>query len=72
MRFWDSSALVPLVVQQPGSAEVEGWLAADPDLVAWTLTGVEIVSALRRLARDGVLRESVVVAAEDLVSELLL
>ena len=71
MRFWDSSALVPLVVQQPGSAEVEAWLAADPELVTWTLCGVEIVSALRRLARDGVLRESVVAGAEDLASELL-
>ena len=71
MRFWDSSALVPLVVRQPGSAEVEAWLADDSELVVWTLTGVEIVSALRRLLRDGVLRESVVAEAEDLASELL-
>jgi hypothetical protein len=62
---------VPLVVEQTSSAEAEAWLSADPEVVAWTLTGVEIVSALRRLVRDGVLQEAVVAEAEDLASELL-
>ena len=71
MRFWDSSALVPLVVHQPSSAEVEGWLAEDPDAVTWTLAAVEIVSALRRLVREGVLQERVALAAEGLAADLL-
>ena len=71
MRFWDSSALVPLVLHQPSSAQVEGWLAEDPDAVTWTLAAVEIVCALRRLVREGVLQERVALAAEELAADLL-
>lgn len=53
MRFWDSSALVPLVVSEPTSVEVRTWLDDDDDIVVWTLTDVELRSALARLARDG-------------------
>ena len=70
MRFWDSSALVPLVVAQSGSAEVERWMDDDPDAVTWTLTPVEIVSALRRLVREGELRERSAARAEALADEL--
>ena len=71
MRFWDSSALVPLLVRQGGSAEADRWLAEDPEVVTWTLTPVEIVSALRRLVRDGELGEREARQAEDLADELL-
>jgi hypothetical protein len=71
MRFWDGSALVPLVLQQSGSAEVERWLAEDPEAVTWTLTRVEVVSALRRLVRDGELPENAASRAEALLAELL-
>jgi uncharacterized protein len=71
LRFWDSSALVPLLVRQGGSAEVERWLAEDVEVVTWTLTAVEIVSALRRLVRDGGLGEREARRAEDLAASLL-
>jgi predicted nucleic acid-binding protein len=71
MRFWDSSALVPLVLQQPVSPEVESWIAEDAALVAWTLTPVELVSALRRLVREGALVEHAAREAERLVSDLV-
>jgi predicted nucleic acid-binding protein len=71
MRFWDSSALIPLVLQQSGSAEAERWLAEDPEAVTWTLTPVEVVSALRRLARDAELPESAAARAEALLGEIL-
>jgi uncharacterized protein len=71
MRFWDSSALVPLVVQQPLSPEVERWIAKDAAVVAWTLTPVELVSALRRLVRDGALAEQGAREAEGLARELI-
>jgi predicted nucleic acid-binding protein len=70
VRFWDSSALVPLVVEQPASSEAERWLAADAVVVTWTLTPVELVSALRRLLREGVLAERAVREAEELVRDL--
>ena len=71
MRFWDSSALVPLLVRQGGSAEADRWLAEDAEVVTWTLTSVEIVSALRRLVRDGELGEREARRAEDLAGSVL-
>jgi uncharacterized protein len=71
VRFWDSSALVPLVVRQAGSAEAERWLAEDAEVVAWTLTAVEVISALRRFVRDGGLSERVAWEGEAVATELL-
>lgn len=51
MRFWDSSALIALVVREPGTAAVERWLREDPDVIVWTLTRVELLSALARRRR---------------------
>jgi predicted nucleic acid-binding protein len=58
VRFWDSSAVVPLLVHQQTSARTDRWLADDPALSLWTLTPVEITSALWRLVRDGTLQEA--------------
>lgn len=51
MRFWDTSALVPLVVAEPESARAERWLKEDPAVVVWTLARVEVCSALARRRR---------------------
>jgi predicted nucleic acid-binding protein len=53
LRFWDTSALVPLLVGQPESARSDAWFAEDRAIVVWLLTSVEISSALCRLAREG-------------------
>lgn len=53
MRFWDSSAIVPLLVAEPSSAAVMQVYELDPEVVAWWATGVECVSALARLEREG-------------------
>lgn len=71
MRFWDSSALVPLVVRQNGSAEVERWLEEDADVVTWTLAEIEILSALHRLVRAGALSEEAARRAESTATELV-
>lgn len=55
MRFWDSSALVPLFVTQPASARVASFLEDDEDVFVWALTDVEIGSAVARLEREGLL-----------------
>ena len=52
MRFWDSSALVPTVVPEAGTSRVRRWMAQDGDVVIWTLTRVELVSAFARLRRE--------------------
>ena len=53
MRYWDASALVPLVVAEPGSDQVRGWLAEDKHIVTWGWTRTEIVSAIERRSREG-------------------
>ena len=52
MRFWDSSALLPLFVAQATSKDVRSWVEDDADIAVWTLTDVELRSALTRLGRE--------------------
>jgi hypothetical protein len=52
VRFWDTSALLPLFVAERQSARVRAWLRQDPRVVVWTLSRVEILSALARRERD--------------------
>ena len=53
MRFWDASAIVPLLCRQPESAAVEALLAEDDAVIVWWATRVECVSAISRLEREG-------------------
>jgi uncharacterized protein len=55
MRYWDTSALVALIVDEVSRRDVHEWYAADPVIATWWLTQVECVSAVSRLERDGVL-----------------
>jgi hypothetical protein len=52
VRFWDTSALVPLLVAEAETARTERWLREDADVIVWTLTRVELVSALARRRRQ--------------------
>ncbi len=52
VRFWDTSALIALVVAERATARAERWLREDPDVVVWTLTRVELLSALARRRRE--------------------
>jgi len=51
VRFWDSSALVALVVEEAQSERARELLRVDPTVAVWVLTRTEIVSALRRKQR---------------------
>ena len=53
MRYWDSSALLPLLVEEATSAAVAEAYAQGPEVVAWWATHVECASALTRLEREG-------------------
>lgn len=59
MKYWDSSAVIPLLITEDSSALMEDRLRDDPAVATWWGTPVECVSALARLERDGAL------AAED-------
>ena len=52
MRFWDTSALIPLLIRERSTVKAEQWLRDDPEVVVWTLTRVELASALVRRRRE--------------------
>lgn len=58
MKFWDSSAVVPLLVSENESKALGALLEKDPDLLVWTLTPTEILSALFRKLREGGITET--------------
>ena len=51
MKFWDTSALVPLIVDEPTTPTMRDLLSRDHDVVVWMLTSVELLSTLGRLGR---------------------
>lgn len=55
MRFWDASALVPLVLREPQTDAVAALLEPDPEIASWWGSPVECASAAARLRRDGAL-----------------
>ncbi len=55
MRFWDSSALVPLCLTQRISDRARKLYDEDPELVVWWGSPVECASALARLRREAVI-----------------
>jgi predicted nucleic acid-binding protein len=63
VRFWDSSAIVPLIVAEREHAAARAEFERDPDLVAWWATPIECVSALARREREGGLALESVVGA---------
>ena len=63
MRFWDSSAVVPLLVPEPTSRSAQRLFEGDPIIVAWWATELECTSAIARRQRFGALPEDVVANA---------
>jgi predicted nucleic acid-binding protein len=55
LRFWDSSAVVPLLIEEPTSRAARQALRAHPAVVIWVATPLEASSALHRRAREGIL-----------------
>lgn len=53
MIFWDSSALVALLVDEPESTARTASLEGDPLMAVWWATPVECESALQRCIREG-------------------
>ncbi len=55
MRFWDASAIMPLLIAESSTPQVQALVAADSGMLVWWATEVECASALARLERDGAL-----------------
>ncbi|MCL7926739.1 MAG: type II toxin-antitoxin system VapC family toxin [marine benthic group bacterium] len=70
MRFWDSSAVAALCVEEPRTAEVERLAREDPELVVWWATPVECASAIARRRREGSLSTADELAAIEVLDQL--
>jgi hypothetical protein len=55
MRYWDSSAVIPLCLREANTSLMKNFLKADEDIVVWWATSVECLSALSRRKREGAL-----------------
>ena len=53
MRFWDSSAVLPLLVPEAASEPIRRLHAGDPVVIAWWGAEIECVSAVARAERLG-------------------
>ena len=52
MRFWDASAIVPLLITEASTRRLQALAEQDSDMLVWWRSKVECVSALARLERD--------------------
>ena len=55
MRFWDASAIVPLLVAEASTRRLQALAAKDTAMLVWWGSEIECVSALARLEREGTL-----------------
>lgn len=52
MKFWDSSAVVPLLVEEEVTVPLRDLSLREPGMIAWWGTPVECASAVSRLERE--------------------
>jgi predicted nucleic acid-binding protein len=55
VRFWDASAIVPLLVSETSTRSVQALAKQDSTMLVWWGSEVECASALARIERDGAL-----------------
>jgi len=53
VRYWDASALVPLLIEQPASAHSDRAYDDDHAITTWWATSLECQSGIARIERDG-------------------
>jgi predicted nucleic acid-binding protein len=63
MKFWDASAIIPLIAEEKTRARLLQLLEKDSEMLAWWGTPVEIASALARREREGLLAADEVTVA---------
>ena len=70
MRFWDSSAIIPLVVPEEETEIVTRLLTEDPQMLVWTLTITEIYSAVYRKIRAHQLQSTLLPSLRDRLQQV--
>ena len=70
MRFWDSSAIMPMVVREARTEDTRALFIGDPDVCVWWATRPECMSVLARRRREGRIADLEVAALRDRLSSL--
>jgi hypothetical protein len=68
VRYWDSSALVPLCVVEGGTSTARRLVRGG--IVTWALSAVEIANAIERRGREGALTDGERALAHTALNEL--
>ncbi len=55
MMFWDSSAIIPLCIDEPRTKDMQDIVKRDTSMVAWWGSPLECLSAVARLRRGNLL-----------------
>ena len=71
MKFWDSSAMVPLIVDEEETDYCLKTLSDDQEMLIWCLSKVEVISALCRLVREKSLSEDEFQKAKKRLNDLI-
>ena len=69
MRFWDSSAVLPLLVPDRRTDALAALLRDDPAIAVWWATSVECASVLARLEREKRLTQAGTALAAERLAE---
>jgi predicted nucleic acid-binding protein len=70
MKFWDASAIVPLLMTETTTQAVQSVAERDPSMLVWWAAEVECASAIARLERDGALDDGASAQAFDRLKQL--
>jgi predicted nucleic acid-binding protein len=70
VRFWDASAIVPLLIAEASTRRLQALAARNPDMLVWWGSEVECVSALARLERNAALDAQAAVLAFNRLKQL--
>jgi hypothetical protein len=71
MKFWDSSAILPLIVKESTTQFLLKLKKSDDEMVVWWGTETECLSALARREREGGLDRAAVSLAEGNLAKIL-
>ena len=70
MKFWDASAIVPLLVAEVSTRRLLALAAEDPAMLVWWGSEVECASALARAEREAAVNANGIVAAFSRLGQL--
>jgi uncharacterized protein len=70
VKFWDTSAIIPLITDEAGRERLLEILSEDPEVLIWWGTSIEITAALARREREQLLTAQEVEAALETTHQL--